>query len=93
MAKKKRNTKSKQSMAQRADKHLLYQQSVQGVEFELDYVFVLDDQDRARRIRVRTRPVSFRPDLVEIREGVTPGDRVVVSALDQLRVGMPVIVR
>lgn len=62
-------------------------------EFELDYVFVLDELDRARRVRVRTRPVPFRPDRVEVVEGVSPGDRVVVSALDQLRVGLPVIVR
>ena len=62
-------------------------------EFELDYVFVLDERDRAQRVRVRTRPVPFRPDRTEILEGVEPGDRVVVSALDQLRVGLPVIAR
>ena len=62
-------------------------------EFELVYVVVLDERDPARLVRVRTRPVPFRPDRVEVVEGVSPGDRVVVSALDQLRVGLPVIVR
>lgn len=62
-------------------------------EFELDYLFLLDDADRARRVRVEAAPVPFRPDLVEIRAGVAPGDRVVISAIDQLRDGLGVIVR
>jgi len=62
-------------------------------EFELDYVFVLDENDAARRVRVLTRPVAFRPDQIEVREGLADGDRVVVTALEQLRVGMHVIVR
>ena len=62
-------------------------------EFELDYVFVLDEQDAARRARVDTRPVPFRPDQVEIVSGLNEGDRVVVTAVDQLRNGLRVIVR
>ncbi len=62
-------------------------------EFELQYVFVLDAEDRVRRLRVSTRPVPFRPDRVEITSGVEDGARVVVTAVDQLRGGMRVLVR
>ena len=62
-------------------------------EFELDYVFVLEDDDRTRRVRVSTRPVPFRPDRVEVTSGLADGARVVVTAVDQLRSGMRVIVR
>lgn len=62
-------------------------------EFELDYVFVLDEHDAARRVRVTTRPVPFRPDQLEVLEGLAAGDRVVVSAVEQLRDGMRVLVR
>ncbi|MCR9092668.1 MAG: efflux RND transporter periplasmic adaptor subunit [bacterium] len=62
-------------------------------EFELQYVYVLDAQDRATRVRVSTRPVPFRPDRVEITDGIEDGTRVVVTAVDQLRTGMRVLVR
>jgi len=62
-------------------------------EFELDYVFVLEDGDVAQRVRVQTRPVPFRPDRVEITRGLEEGNRVVVTAVDQLRSGMRVLVR
>ncbi|MCP4906466.1 MAG: efflux RND transporter periplasmic adaptor subunit [bacterium] len=62
-------------------------------EFELDYVFVLDENDAAHRVRVTTRPVPFRPDRIEIREGLAEGDRVAVTAIEQLRNGMRVIAR
>ena len=62
-------------------------------EFELDYVFVLEKGNRARRARVSIRPVPFRPDRVEITRGLTDGDRVVVTAADQLRNGMRVLLR
>ncbi len=62
-------------------------------EFELDYVFVLDEQDASRRVRVLTRPVPFRPDQVEIRSGLSEGDRVVVTAISKLRDGLRVLVR
>jgi membrane fusion protein (multidrug efflux system) len=62
-------------------------------EFELDYVFVLDDENRVERVRVATRPVPFRTDQIEIREGVEEGDRVVTTAVTQLSGGMRVSVR
>lgn len=62
-------------------------------EFELDYVFVVDGEDRARRRRVQTRPVPFRPDRVEIVAGLDEGDRFAVSGLEQLRSGVRVIAR
>lgn len=62
-------------------------------EFELDYVYVLDAEDRATRARVATRPVPFRPDRVEITSGLDEGQRVIVTAVDQLRDGMRVLVR
>ncbi|MEM9177109.1 MAG: efflux RND transporter periplasmic adaptor subunit, partial [Myxococcota bacterium] len=62
-------------------------------EFELQYVYVLDREDRAERVRVSTRPVPFRPDRIEVTEGLEDGARVVVTAVDQLRTGMRVLVR
>ncbi len=64
-------------------------------EFELDYVFVLDpnDDDAAHKVLVATRPVPFRPDQVEIREGLEEGDRIVTTAISQLRDGLRVIAR
>ena len=62
-------------------------------EFELQYVFVLDEDDHATRRRVSTRPVAFRPDRVEITDGLEDGARVVVTAVDQLRSGMRVLTR
>jgi len=57
-------------------------------EFELDYVFVIDADNRARRLRVVTRPVPFRPDQFEVREGLEEGQRVAVSGVSQLREGL-----
>ncbi len=62
-------------------------------EFELDYVFVVDESDTARRVRIAAQPVPFRPDQVEVLEGLADGDRVVVSGLAPLRAGMRVRVR
>lgn len=62
-------------------------------EFELDYVFVVDERDTVRRVRVEARPIPFRPDQVEIVTGLSSGDRVVVSGLAQLRSGMRVRVQ
>lgn len=59
-------------------------------EFELEYVFALDANDTARRQRVSTRPVPFRPDQIEILEGVAEGDRIAITAIDQLRDGLRV---
>jgi membrane fusion protein (multidrug efflux system) len=62
-------------------------------EFELDYVFVIDEGGIVRRVRVATRPVPFRPDQVEIEDGLRDGDRVAVDAIAQLRDGMRILVR
>ncbi len=59
-------------------------------EFELDYVFVVEAPDVARRVRVATRPVPFRPDQVEVRDGLPDEAKVIVSAVSQLRDGMRV---
>ena len=59
-------------------------------EFELDYVFVIDADERVQRVRVATQPVPFRPDQLEVREGIEDGARVVVSGLAQLRDGVAV---
>lgn len=59
-------------------------------EFELDYVFAIDDEGYARRVRVATRPVPFRPDQVEIQAGLAEGTRVAVTSVSQLRNGVGV---
>ncbi len=65
-------------------------------EFELSYVFVVEEVD-GRSVVVR-RPVSlrrvpFRPDLVEVLSGLQDGDRVAVSRIRELRDGLPVRVK
>jgi len=62
-------------------------------EFELDYVFVLDEANATYRRRVSTRPVPFRPDQLEIIEGLQEDDRIATTAISQLRDGLRVIVR
>lgn len=62
-------------------------------EFELDYVFVLDETNATYRRRVSTRPVPFRPDQFEILEGLQEGDQIATTAISQLRDGLRVIVR
>jgi membrane fusion protein (multidrug efflux system) len=62
-------------------------------QFELDYVYEIDSQDVAKRVRVSTRPVPFRPDQVEVQEGLADGARVAVSAISQLRNGVAVDAR
>ena len=59
-------------------------------EFELDYVFVVDGEGRVRRTRVATRPVPFRPERVEVLDGLEEGAKVVVSGLSPLRDGAEV---
>lgn len=60
-------------------------------EFELDYVFVLEaevgDGIRVRRRRVTTRPLPFRPELVEVVDGLEAGERIAVSGVRDLRDG------
>ena len=62
-------------------------------EFELDYLFVLEgDSSRpvARRRRVTTLPVPFRPGLIEVIEGLDDGERVAISGIRELREGQRV---
>jgi membrane fusion protein (multidrug efflux system) len=62
-------------------------------EFELDYVFVLDggaDAATVHRRRVKTRPVPFRPDLIEVLEGLEGAERIAVSSVRELREGQRV---
>ena len=71
---------------------------LQPLEDGADYVFVLDrsapslgaGEAVARRRRVQTRPVPFRPDWVEITSGLEPGGEVAVSAVTQLREGLEI---
>ncbi len=73
-------------------------------EFELDYVYELEAVElgaatgdgsiaTARRRRVTTRPVAFRPDWVEVLSGIAPGGRVATSRVRELRDGARVRVR
>jgi membrane fusion protein (multidrug efflux system) len=68
-------------------------------EFEVDYVYVLAETDepagsaRALRRRVQVEGVPFRPDLLDVREGLAPGERVAVSGVRELRDGLLVRVR
>jgi membrane fusion protein (multidrug efflux system) len=62
-------------------------------EFELDYLFVLEGDSGAavvRRRRVKTRPVPFRPDLIEVIEGLDNPERIAVSSVRELREGQRV---
>jgi len=62
-------------------------------EFELDYLFVLEGDSSTpvvHRRRVKTRPVPFRPGLIEVIEGLGDGERVAVSGVRELREGQRV---
>lgn len=65
-------------------------------EYDLDYVFVLDgrpDAPVAVRRRIVARPVPFRPDLIEVAEGLREGERIATSGVRDLRDGLAVRVR
>ena len=65
-------------------------------EFELSYVFVVEEVDGGSvvvRRPVSLRRVPFRPDLVEVLSGLQDGDRVAVSRIRELRDGLPVRVK
>jgi membrane fusion protein (multidrug efflux system) len=68
-------------------------------EFELDYVYALESVDGedgvalARRRLVKTRPLPFRPDLVEVLDGLASGERIAITGLRELREGLRVRVR
>lgn len=62
-------------------------------EFDLDYVFVLEPDGASATVvrrRVQTRPVPFRPDLLEVVSGLEDGDWVAVSKLRELATGQRV---
>ncbi len=65
-------------------------------EFELDYVFVLEEGTEGgihvRRQRVATRPLPFRPEQLEVTEGLEGGERIAVSGVRELRDGARVSV-
>ncbi len=65
-------------------------------EFDLDYVFVLERQGGSATVtrrRVQTRPVAFRPDLLEVVSGLEEGDWVAISNLRELATGQRVQIR
>jgi membrane fusion protein (multidrug efflux system) len=62
-------------------------------EFELDYVFAVateEGRERVERRRVKTRPVPFRPDWLEVVEGLDPGTRIAITAIARLHDGVSV---
>ena len=62
-------------------------------EFEIDYVFVVvahGDLPVVERRRIKTRPVPFRPDLIEVVEGLREGERIATSRVRELRDGLVV---
>jgi membrane fusion protein (multidrug efflux system) len=60
-------------------------------EYGLDYVYVLEPDDgnvlRAHRRRVDARELAFEPTLLELAEGVLPGERIAASGVSRLRDG------
>lgn len=65
-------------------------------EFELSYVFVVEEVDGetvAVRRPVSLRRVPFRSDLVEVLSGLSEGERVAVSRIRELRDGLPVRIK
>lgn len=65
-------------------------------EFEIDYVVVINrvgaGGGNAERIRVQTRPVPFRPDWIEVTDGIDSGAWVVTDNPGRLRTGDPVAI-
>ena len=64
-------------------------------EFDIDWVYLLEEEDgggvaRTRRLRVSTRALPFQPDLLEIVDGLEPGSRIAVSGIRELRDGLRV---
>lgn len=59
-------------------------------EFEVDYVYVIEDEagvDVAHRRRVTAAPIAFDPGWVRVSEGLDDGERIAVSALRDLSEG------
>ncbi len=66
-------------------------------EFDLQYLFVLEPSGEnraiARRRRVETRPLPFRPEILEVIQGLEPGERIATTGVRELRDGPLVRVR
>ena len=67
-------------------------------EFEIDYVYVLQDESqdgdaRVERRRVGLRNVPFRPELVDVTSGLVSGELIAVSGVRDLSDGGRVRVR
>ena len=67
-------------------------------EFEIDYLYVLEDESdggaaRVERRRVAVRPVPFRPQLLDVTSGLASGERIALSGIRDLRDGSRVRVR
>ncbi len=67
-------------------------------EFDLEYLFVLEPTDEratatARRRRVRTIPVPFHPELLEVVEGLEAEEAVATTGARDLRDGLAVRTR
>ncbi len=67
------------------------------IEFDLQYLFVLEasGENRAitRRRRVETRPLPFRPEILEVIQGLEPGERIATTGVRELRDGQLVRLR
>ncbi len=61
-------------------------------EFEVAYVFVVAGHEvpTVERRRVTTRPVPFRPDLLEVVDGLREGEKIATSRVRELRDGQPI---
>jgi len=66
-------------------------------EFDLDYLYVLDPAEEgravARRRRVATQPLAFRPEIIEVTSGLEPGEVIATTGVRELRDGQLVRVR
>jgi membrane fusion protein (multidrug efflux system) len=65
-------------------------------EFGLRFVYVLEPDGSgmvARRRRVRVRDVAFEPGVLQVDDGLEPGETIALSGMRQLSDGAPVDVR
>lgn len=66
-------------------------------EFDLQYLFVLEPRGESRAVtrrrRVETRALPFRPEVLEVTQGLEPGERIATTGVRELREGQLVRVR
>ena len=66
-------------------------------EFDLQYLFVLESRGESRAVtrrrRVETRALPFRPEVLEVTQGLEPGERIATTGVRELREGQLVRVR